>query len=247
MSNSIFRTLALFLLIAFVWQIIHYFFLSNSFFPSVFAVGQALIESFTEGDLLHHIAASLGRVAVGFAVAAISGVTLGVVGATMKSVGKIIKPLVEILRPIPPIAWIPIAILIFGLGNTSSYFIVFLGAFFPIFTSAYFGANSIPIVYKNVAGSFALNPLAYIWRVVFFYTLPAIFVGLKTGIGMAWMSVIAAELIGTQSGLGYFIEINRLLLRTDNIVAGMIAIGAIGSILVLLVSWLEKLTMPWKQ
>ena len=246
MRNDILRTFLLFLLIALAWQVIRFYFLPESFFPSTFEVVKALADSFVRGELLQHIIASLQRVAVGFVAAAIFGISLGIVGGSVGAVGKILRPFIEMLRPIPPIAWIPIAILLFGLGNPSSYFIVFLGAFFPIFTNAYFGADSIPVIYRNIAGSFEMRPLVYMWRIVFFYALPSMFTGLKIGMGMAWMSVIAAELVGAQTGLGYFIQINRLLLRIDNIIVGMIAIGAMGSVLVYFVSWLEKIVMPWR-
>ena len=245
MFNAFFRTLLLFVLILLVWQAVHFYFIPQSFLPSTITIAKAFADSLANGELLQQVAASLWRVTVGFIAATILGISLGILGGTIDLVGKIVKPLVEIVRPIPPIAWIPIAILLFGLGNTSAYFIVFLGAFFPIFTNTYFGASSVPVIYRNIAGSFEMH--SYMWRVVFFYALPSIFTGLKIGVGMAWMSVIAAELIGAQTGLGYFIQINRLLLRTDNIVAGMIVIGVVGAVLVFLVSWLEKIVMPWRK
>lgn len=247
MRNDFLRTLLLFLLIALVWQVVRFYLLPESFFPSTFEVAIALADSFAHGELLQHIIASLQRVAVGFIVAAVIGIGLGVIGGSVDAVGKIFRPFIEMLRPIPPIAWIPIAILLFGIGNPSSYFIVFLGAFFPIFTNAYFGADSIPTIYRNIAGSFEMRPLAYIWRIVFLFALPSILTGLKVGMGMAWMSVIAAELVGAQTGLGYFIQINRLLLRIDNIVVGMITIGVVGSVLTLSINRLGKIVMPWSK
>lgn len=247
MRNDFLRTLLLFLLVALVWQAVRFYLLPESFFPSTFEIAIALIDSFAHEELLQHIIASLQRVAVGFVVAAIFGISLGIFGGSVGAAGKILRPFIEMLRPIPPIAWIPIAILLFGLGNPSSCFIVFLGAFFPIFTNAYFGADSIPAIYRNIAGSFEMRPLAYVWRIVFFYALPSIFTGLKIGMGMAWMSVIAAELVGAQTGLGYFIQINRLLLRIDNIIVGMIMIGVVGSTLTFTMNQLSKIVMPWRK
>lgn len=247
MRNDLLRTLFLILLGALVWQVVRFYLLPKSFFPSTVEIAIALADSFTRGALLHHIVASLQRVVVGFIVATIFGISLGVVAGTIDAVGKIMRPFIEVMRPVPPIAWIPIAILLFGLGNISAYFIVFLGAFFPIFTNTYFGAVSMPVIYKNIAGSFEIRSLNYLWRIVFFYALPCIFTGLKIGIGMAWMSVIAAELVGAQTGLGYFIQINRLLLRIDNIIVGMVMIGVVGSILTFFMDQLGKTVMHWRK
>lgn len=232
--------------LAVVWQAAHALILRGSFFPSAAEVGRSLLVGFQQGKLLPHTVASLQRVTVGFLAAGITGIALGLAAGQTRFIRRLVTAIVEILRPIPPIAWIPIAILAFGLGDSAAYFIVFLGAFFPIFTNTYFGARSLPSVYKNIARSFEVGPWFYVSRILFFHSLPAIFVGLKIGLGMAWMSVIAAELIGAQSGLGYFIEINRLLLRTDNIVAGMILIGLTGAVLISLLAALEKVVIPWR-
>lgn len=205
------------------------------------------ISAFLSGEIFIHILASLQKVLVGFSIAGFFGIILGIFLGYYRKLGDYVRPIIEILRPISPIAWIPIAILIFGLGNASSYFIVFFGAFFPIFTNTYFGAISLPRIYKNVADSFEINKHVFIKRILFCFCLPYIFTGLKIGMGMAWMSVIAAELIGAQSGLGYFIQINRLLLRTENILVGMILIGIIGFMLSKLLSLLEKIVIPWNK
>ncbi|MDP2696137.1 MAG: ABC transporter permease [bacterium] len=217
----------------------------NIFLPSPLDVFSAFIFQLRQGGVLLDIVMSLKRVTIGFVLAAISAVPLAILCGYSRRLSDFIKPFIELLRPIPPIAWIPIAILLFGLGDKSSYFIVFLGAFFPIFTNAYFGAVSLPVVYKNVAKSFEISNVIFITKILFYFSLPYIFTGLKIGIGMAWMSLIAAELIGAQSGLGYFIQLNRLLLRIDNVVLGMVLIGVIGFILTRLLTVLEKFSMPW--
>ncbi len=208
---------------------------------------KSFIIQFQQGGIILDILTSLKRVLIGFILAVITAIPLAILCGYSRRLSGFVKPFVELLRPIPPIAWIPIAILLFGLGDQSSYFIVFLGSFFPIFSNTYFGASSLPIIYKNVAKSFEVRKSVFIIRILFYFALPYIFTGLKIGIGMAWMSVIAAELIGAQSGLGYFIQINRLLLRTDNIVLGMILIGVIGYMLTKLLMILEKVYMPWLQ
>ncbi len=239
------KNLFIFIFSLLVVQLIFFILNNNTFLPSPFEVFKAFVIQFQQGDIILDILMSLKRVILGFILAAIIAVPLAILCGYNRHLNSFIKPFVELLRPIPPIAWIPIAILLFGLGDRSSYFIVFLGAFFPIFTNSYFGATSLPNIYKNVAQTFEINNSIFIRKILFYFSLPYIFTGLRIGIGMAWMSVIAAELIGAQSGLGYFIQINRLLLRTDNIVLGMILIGAIGYLLTKLLLVVEKFSLPW--
>lgn len=226
------------------YQIIYLLFPIHHYFPSIPQLLERVIENLSNWEIYLDIGASLQRVLVGFLSASIAGILLGLTLAYNKQF-KTIKLYIELLRPIPPIAWIPISIVVFGLGDASAYFIVFIGAFFPIFTNTYFGAISIPTIYKNVSQSFQIGKVKYFTQILLYFTLPYIFTGLKIGIGMAWMSVIAAELVGSQSGLGYFIQLNRLLLQTDNIIIGMVLIGIIGYFLHKTIEWIERLIIVW--
>jgi len=220
--------------------------LNNYFIPSPLEVIEALIATTLSGELILHMIPSLYRIIIGFLIAAFFGILLGLLFGVTKKLDYVVEPIIEILRPIPPIAWIPIAILLFGLGDNSAFFIVFLGAFFPIFTNTIFGVKKLPRKYINISKTLELSKISFFKNVLFKFTQPYIFTGLKIGIGMAWMSVIAAELIGAQSGLGYFIQINRLLLHTDKIVAGMIAIGVLGFILTKSIVLIEKKLVKWE-
>ena len=215
------------------------------FLPSLFQLFATLLQMLAGTEIYLNIAASLLRILIGFILASVLGITLGLLLAYYRGLTDL-KFYIELLRPIPPIAWIPVAIMLFGLGNVSASFIVFLGAFFPIFTNTYFGAISIPIIFRNVSSSFEVGAMRYFSKILFFHTLPYIFAGLKIGIGMAWMSVIAAELIAAQSGLGYFIQLNRLLLRTDKVILGMMLIGIIGYFLQKIVEYLETKLIVWR-
>ncbi len=217
---------------------------TRGYFPSLSQLAHTVVTVMTSSDIYIHMGASIVRVAVGFFLAGIVGIALGLLLASNSRFSEL-KTGIELLRPIPPIAWIPIAIILFGLGNASAYFIVFLGAFFPIFTNTYFGASSLPLVYKRVALSFEVPVITYIMKILVPYTLPYIFTGLKIGIGMAWMSVIASELIAAQSGLGYYIQMNRIMLQTDNIMIGMILIGLIGTLIQKLIEYMEKRIIVW--
>lgn len=203
---------------------------------------------FTElisGKLNIHILSSLKRVLMGYLLAFIIGYPLGILFGINKHVRWILEPYIELLRPIPPIAWIPIAIILFGLGDPSSIFIVFLAGFFPIFSSTMFGILKFPEKYSLIIQTLHVRHIKYYSQIIIPYSLPYLFNGLKIGIGMAWMSVIACEMIGAQSGMGYYIQINRLILSTDKIIIGMITIGILGFILIKIISKMEKKLVHW--
>ncbi len=236
-----------FITIIIVWQTI--FALlgdKNYILPSPNETFTTFVKVFGSGEILDHLIKSIKRVLIGFTVSSLIAISTALLLSYFKRISGFILPAIELLRPIPPIAWIPLAILFFGLGDQSAYFIVFLGAFFPIFTNTFFGAISLPKIHKNTSLTFELNRFAFFKKILIPFSLPYIFAGLKIGIGMAWMSVIAAELIGAQSGLGYFIQLNRLLLQTDKIIIGMILIGLTGYSLNKIISIFEKRLIPWK-
>lgn len=215
--------------------------------PAPTEVISALYHLAISGEILPDIIASALRVLIGLLTAIFSGVALGLLFAWKRVYGDYILPILELIRPIPPIAWIPIAILTFGIGNTSAYFIVFMGAFFPIFTNTYFGATSIPNTLTNTCKSYDIKGCKYFYKVLFFFTLPHILAGIRIAVGMAWMSVIASELVGAQGGLGYFIQYNRLLLRIDYIMAGMIYIGLVGAGFTMIPRLAERMLLPWQR
>lgn len=241
------RKIALIALLLVVWELSGVIFIStNRYLPFPHELVLALKEELLGKDIYLHIFASLQRVIIGFLVASTIAVPLGLLSAYFESLGEVIKPVIEVIRPIPPIAYIPIAIILFGLGDLSAYFIVFVGAFFPIFTNTYLGAVSLPKIYKNISRSFEISRRDYLRKVLLPYSMPFIFIGLKIGLGTGWMSVIAAELIGTQSGLGYFIQLNRLLLRIENVFVGMLLIGLVGYLLNKSIGFVENKVITWK-
>ena len=199
------------------------------------------------GTLLRHVGASIERVLVGFALAAIVGLSLGVVLGWFRTLSDFIKPLVEALRPIPPIAWTPLAILWFGIGNAPSYFLVFVGAVFPVFVSTFSAVRNIERTQINAALCLGATPTMLIKDILIPGALPVIFPGLRIALGVGWMCVVAAELIAAQSGLGYLIQQSRLLLQTQYVVTGMIVIGIIGFGMNSLMSIIERKLVPWQQ
>jgi nitrate ABC transporter permease subunit len=241
------KTISFICSILLIWQISYFIFqIENPLIPSPLQICLALKEIIVSGEIFPHIFDSLRRVMVGFSLAALVAISLGILCGYSKKIGVLLEPLVEIIRPIPPIAWIPLAILLFGLGDRSAYFIIFIGAFFPIFTNTFFGARSIPQIYLRLARTADIKTYSYLKNILLPFSLPYIFTGLKIGVGMAWMSLIAAELIGAQSGLGYFIQISRLSLSMDKIMAGMIVIGVLGLLLNHIIRFIEKKYLFWR-
>jgi len=215
--------------------------------PSPLQLVSAAYELLTQGTLLRHTLASLNRVLAGFLLATGVGISLGVVLGWSRTLSEIVRPLVESIRPIPPIAWTPIAILWFGVGDAPSYFLVFIGAVFPVFVNTFSAVRNIDRVQINAALCLGAKPGLLIRDVLIPAALPVIFPGLRIALGVGWMCVVAAELIAAQSGLGYMIQQNRVLLQTQNVVTGMITIGVIGFAMSALMESLEKRLLPWTE
>lgn len=184
----------------------------------------------TEGGMLFtHLAASLRRVLTGLGLAFIVAVPLGVLAASRAAIRAYLLPVIELLRPVPPIAWIPLAILWFGIkGNAASAFITFIAAFFPLFLHTFSGVRHIEEIHLNAARTLGADRKMLLFDVAIPSALPFIVTGLRISLGFAWMSVIAAELIASTSGLGYMIEMNRSMMNIPNVMCGMVTIGATG-------------------
>lgn len=203
-------------------------------------------ELFQDSKMFFHITSSLKRVIVGFSISIICGISLAFLVGLNKSVRFYLMPLISLLKPIPPIAWIPITILWFGLGNGPSYFITMIASFFPIFFNTLSGIEDIDSRYLDVARCFGAGKKQIFKEILFPYTLPFIFTGLRIGLGVAWMSVIAAEIVSANSGLGYTIEIAQQMLRVDNVIVGMIAIGICGIVLERVILAISLRYTEWK-
>ncbi|HSS63302.1 MAG TPA: ABC transporter permease, partial [Gammaproteobacteria bacterium] len=203
-------------------------FRGSSIFPGPLEVFHALAVEMSWDALLRDCAISLSRVAVGASVAIGLGIPLGLACSAFPRAAEFVTAVIEFFRPIPPIAWIPLAILWFGIGEMPSYFIIFLAAFFPVFTNSFSGGHSISRVHRDVARSLLLNRRQYLKHVLLPTALPQIMAGIQVGLGIAWMAVIASEMVASQEGLGYLIQLNRPLLMSDRVIAGMVLIGVIG-------------------
>lgn len=198
-------------------------------------VGRGLWEMITlgmpPGYLLHrHILSSLELVFSGFGLALLAGVPLGIVLGASTALRGALEPVLEFFRPIPPLAWIPVSMLWFGIGFHSALFLIFLGAFFPILVNTCMGVRGVPQGYVGVAQVLGASRRMVWLKVLLPGTVPAILTGARIGMGIAWMTLVAAEFTGVQQGygLGYMIMTARDLQRLDMIIAGMAVIGCLG-------------------
>lgn len=226
------------------WQLVATF-LETQVIPAPLAVAGAFYELMRAGTLLNDILTSLTRVFVGFLVAGTAGIVVGLACARVRSLHRLIQPIVECLRPIPPIAWIPLAVLWFGLGDASAVFLIALGVFFPIFTNTFLGFSSIDDQYVRAARVLGFGRWQFFADVLVRFAAPYIFAGARIGLGFGWMCVVAAEMLGATSGLGYMIQLNRVVFEVPNIIAGMITIGLIGFGINELMDRLEVRLLPW--
>jgi NitT/TauT family transport system permease protein len=198
-------------------------------FPTPLAVVTGTWELLKDGSLWRHIGASLMRVAAGFGLAVCVAVPLGLWMGWVRGAFRTLNPLFQILRPISPIAWIPIAILWFGVGDASPIYLIFISSVFPMIVQTTVGVHTIEKRYLRAAENFGVSRRTLFKRVVIPAVLPQIIVGMRIGLGVAWLVVVAAEMIALHSGLGYMIMDSRNAgNRYDLVVAGMIIIGLIG-------------------
>lgn len=215
-------------------------FVSPNLFPPPSAIFTALRDLSDAGMLWGDVLASVTRVSIGFAFAALAGIFFGLLLGRSQRLAAYLMPLIDMVRPISVIAWIPIAILWFGLGDRPAWFIIALGAFFPIFTNTCLGARSVSELHVRVAQCFGASRAVFLRKVLLPSALPYILAGLRIGLGAGWMCVIAAELISATSGLGYMIQMARTTIETEKVLAGMVVIGLIGFAMNGAMLWLER-------
>ena len=212
------------------------------YFPTPAQVLKGIVELAGNGTLIQHVSASLMRVTIGYLAAVMVAIPLGVLMGWFPKTFYAINPLIQLLRPISPIAWIPLAILWFGIGNLSPIFLIFLSSFFPMVVGAASGVQAVERQYIRAAMNFGINGHRLLRKVVVPAALPQIIVGMRLGLGIAWLVVVAAEMIAIDSGLGYLIIDSRNAgNRYDLVVAAMVIIGVIGFLLDSVMRRLDRL------
>jgi len=212
--------------------------------PAPSSIARTAGAMLASGELLYHLLASLRREATAFLFAA-TAIPLGMAMGWWRVVYNQVNPVMEILRPIPPLAWIPLSILWFGLGDEQNEFIIFLGMFFPILVNTIVGVKNIEPNLVRAARSLGAPEWKVLWRIVLQGALPQIITGVRIGLGVGWMALVAAELVGANSGLGFLINDARSMLRTDTIAVGMLTIGIIGLMIDTAIRLLSRRLLPW--
>jgi ABC-type nitrate/sulfonate/bicarbonate transport system permease component len=196
------------------------------------------------GELFYHLVASLKREATAFVFAS-AAVPIGVAMGWWRRAYNQMNPIIELLRPIPPLAWIPLSILWFGLGDEQNEFIIFLGMFFPILINTIVGVRNIEPNLVRAARSLGASERRVLIRIVLKGALPQIVTGIRVALGFGWMALVAAELVGANSGLGFLINDARSMLRTDIITVGMLTIGIVGLAIDATIRALTRRALPW--
>lgn len=199
-----------------------------------------------DGQLEKHVLISILRVLQGFGLAALLGIALGMAIGLSSTLDRTTDLAIQLLKPIPPLAWIPLAILWLGIDEPSKIFIIFLGAFFPILINVITGIRNTDIKFVELAKILEVSRWKFIRQVVIPGALPAVMTGLRVGLSCAWMCVVAAEMIAASRGVGYLIMDARQLSQTDVVFVGMIAIGVIGKIMDDLIRRLERRLIGWR-
>jgi NitT/TauT family transport system permease protein len=220
----------------------------SAIFPTPGQVVTGALELVEDGTLWEHIRASLFRVGTGFGLAVLVGIPLGLWMGWVAGAYRTFNPIFQMLRPISPIAWIPVAILWFGVGEVSPIFLIFISSVFPLIVQTTSGVHTIDRRYLRAAANFGVSRPVLFRQVVIPAVLPEIIVGMRIGIGVAWLVVVAAEMIALRSGLGYLIMDSRNAgNRYDLVIAAMVIIGCIGLLLDGVARLLEKLkTVRWR-
>ena len=221
------------------------FFVRFTNVPSPLAVYDSFTRAIHDPKFLMHLALSCRRIIFGFSLAALVAVPLGLVMGRFKIIHEVIFPVSEVLRPIPAIAWVPMAIMLWPTNEQSIVFITFLGSFFPILVNTLHGMSLVDPVLVRAAKCLGARETAIFREVYFPASLPHIFTGLTVGMGVAWVSLIAAEMISGQYGIGYFTWEAYSLVQYADIALGMIAIGVLGLVSSLLIRAIGRLAMPW--
>jgi NitT/TauT family transport system permease protein len=213
----------------------------SDIFPTPMQVLRGIVQLIQQGLLFKYVVASLFRVTWGFTLAVVIGVPFGLLLGWYGWAFQAFNPMIQMLRPISPIAWIPVAILWFKVTDKAPIFLIFLASVFPITVSAMAAVQHLQPVYLRAARNFGLTQMQLFRRVILPATLPQIITGIRIALGVAWLVVVAAEMIAVNSGLGYLIiDARNAGKRYDLVVAGMVMIGLIGLALDLLVRQLEK-------
>lgn len=212
----------------------------RALFPAPLEVWTGILSLIEDGTLFEHFRVSILRFLAGYLSAVVAAIILGLIFGRLTVLWGIIDPIVQMLRPVSPIAWSPFIVLWFGIGDMPAIVIIFIAAFFPVLLSTVSAVRKVDSTYMKVAQNFEIKGFQLLCKIIFPAAFPFIANGLHIAVGTAWIFLVAGEMVGTQSGLGYLIVDSRNSLRLDLVMAGIIFIGAAGLLLDKAVGVFEK-------
>lgn len=220
------------------------------FLPAPQAVYAKFVQVATEGfagaTLLEHTLTSLGRVFGAFALACLTAIPIGVLMGVSRVARGVFDPPIEFYRPLPPLAYLPMVIIWFGIGEFSKVYLIFLAIFAPLAISARSGVRSVSIEQIHAAYSMGATRLQVIRHIILKSALPEIFTGMRIGIGVGWTTLVAGEMVASTRGLGFMVLNAAEFLASDVVIMGIVVIGAFAFAFDLLMRHLEKVLVPWK-
>ncbi|MDG5788553.1 ABC transporter permease [Evansella sp. AB-P1] len=239
--NKLFNVVIAFVLVIAVWQLViiigDY---PEALLPSPLAVGSGIISLIQDGTLFEHLRVSMFRFLSGYLTAAVVAVVLGLILGQTTRVWGIVDPIVQVVRPVAPVAWAPFIVLWFGIGNMPAIVVIFIAAFFPILLSTVSAVKKLDRTYLKLAQNLEIKQPAMMYKIILPAAFPFIVNGLRIAVGTGWIFLVAGEMIGAQSGLGYLIVDSRNALNLDLVLAGIFFIGILGFILNSLIGVFEK-------
>ncbi len=213
--------------------------------PAPDKVFETFVSLLAKQTLIQHMSVSLARVLKGYILASVAGIILGIVIGLFEHARRFTDLLIQIIKPIPPIAWIPLVILWFGIGETGKVFLIFLGGFFTILINVYDGIRQADVKLLEVSKVAETPFFTHVFKVIIPGAAPNIFTGLRVGLSSCWMCVVAAELVSSNTGLGFMIMNARQFGQTDTVIVGMITIGVIGKVMDSIIRAVEKKVIYW--
>lgn len=225
----------------------HLGWVSTLVLPYLSDVGNAIVTEFQSGELTQDILVSLSRIAKGYGLAVAGGLLLGVLMGMFEPVSRMLSPTVSAIRQVPVIAWVPLLIIWFGIGEASKVAVIFLASYFPIMVNTTSGIQRTDRRLVEVGEMYRLNKWQLFRQIYLPSALPSVFVGLKLGLSISWMAVVGAEMIAASSGIGFRINDARTLLQYPVVFCGILSIALVGAGMDFLITWISRLALPWEQ
>lgn len=229
------------------WYVTTFTDIPNTILPSLSDVAKRFVSLLDSGKLIDDLKISLLRVLKGYILSAIFGILLGTVLGISETAKKILQPILTVIRQIPIMAWIPLLILWCGIGEGSKVIVIILASFFPIMVNTQAGIGGTPLEFIEIARLYRQSRLKTFLRVYLPHALPHIQTGLKLGLGVSWMAVVAAELIAATSGIGYSMSYARTLMQSDTVIIDMLIIGLVGILMDKTVTVIFNALTPWEK